>query len=364
MILNIQALRALAALMVVAHHLGGPLAPLGLSQHDLIAGSSGVDIFFVISGFVMVSSVAARPLTPGGFYLNRLIRVAPLYWLVTIALGAAAIALPHLFRTVNATPLGLLKSIAFVPYLNDALGVTPVLHVGWTLNYEMFFYAVFALALAFGERNAMRTAIIALAMLVFLVALGAVFQPGNIAAKFYSDPILVEFGFGMALAVWHRRVTSAGSHIAGGMLLLGLIGLLVSPYAYPQVPRLFAWGVPAALVVAGALALERRGIAARSNFIQLLGAASYALYLIHPILLAAGARATAALNNPAAIILVLAVLVVVVVTMAIAVHKLIELPITRFLRHTVHHRQPVVPVMRAAVDPAASAVVIPHRDQV
>ncbi|MBA3837194.1 MAG: acyltransferase [Sphingomonas sp.] len=340
MLLNIQALRAVAALMVVLHHLAGSLARFGVPEKLLFSGASGVDIFFVISGFVMVHSTAHRPPTPMGFFTNRIVRVAPLYWLITIALASAVVVLPNMFRSVNVTPAGWLKSLAFIPYVNGDLGMTPILHVGWTLNYEMFFYAIFAVALALGGNNSKRIAGIACGALIALVALGAVFRPENAIAGFYTDPILIEFGSGMLLAVLHKHLRNVGIATASVALVAAAAALAMKQYFVPDLHRVIGWGGgPAGLIVAVALVFEARGMVARWGAVQLLGAASYALYLIHPLVLAAGTRLTAGLASPSLAALVTSAILVGVIVAAVVVHKLIEVPITRFLRRLFDRRR-------------------------
>ena len=110
-------------------------------------GASGVDLFFVISGFIMVVTTSRTEFTPQKFFLLRSIRVVPLYWLATLAWIAYKV-FEHSFQGVY--PAAIAKSLLFIPYSSPGFprGVWPILANGWTLNYEMFFYALFALSLA------------------------------------------------------------------------------------------------------------------------------------------------------------------------------------------------------------------------
>src|ERR1019366_2869669 len=140
----IQYLRGIAALMVVWHHGVGQLATLE-TYFPFRFGTSGVDLFFVISGFIMVVTTAGRDVTPTEFIARRFVRVVPLYWVLTLALAATALVAPSLFRSVTLTAVSLIQSLLFIPHFSPSHAgmIWPVLVPGWTLNYEMFFYVVF-----------------------------------------------------------------------------------------------------------------------------------------------------------------------------------------------------------------------------
>ncbi|MBA3897949.1 MAG: acyltransferase, partial [Sphingomonadaceae bacterium] len=167
-------------------------------------GSFGVDIFFVLSGFI-IAHVTARD--PRGFAAKRLIRVLPLYWLATLAVFAAARAAPALFAATDPSWLNLARSLLFIPYARPDGVVQPLLFLGWTLNYELLFYAIFALALAVGGT---RASLVAVALLVALTMVGLAIPPDLTALHFWTRPILLEFALG--IGVW--RFWSAGRTFA------------------------------------------------------------------------------------------------------------------------------------------------------
>ena len=111
--------------------------------------AAGVDIFFVISGFIML--VTSRQTSPAEFMVRRLIRIVPLYWALTLLVSALLILKPELFRTTVVTAPFLIKSLLFIPYANPGHGgeVMPILTPGWSLNFEMFFYLIFCFVLIF-----------------------------------------------------------------------------------------------------------------------------------------------------------------------------------------------------------------------
>src|SRR5690348_14430150 len=125
---NIQLLRAVAALMVVCIHLDAMFSKLGVLIPD-----AGVDLFFVISGFIMVQ-VSSNTL-PRMFFARRLIRVVPLYWTMTFLIFICAAIAPSLFVNTSADFISLAKSLLFIPFAKSDVGMAqPLLFVGWTLN--------------------------------------------------------------------------------------------------------------------------------------------------------------------------------------------------------------------------------------
>ena len=107
-----------------------------------------MQIFFVISGFIMVMTTMRRPITPAAFLQHRIIRVVPTYWILTSVATVLLMAGLHILGQGGVAPVQLLKSLAFVPdFTAEASMRLPVLFVGWTLNYEMMFYVLFALCL-------------------------------------------------------------------------------------------------------------------------------------------------------------------------------------------------------------------------
>jgi exopolysaccharide production protein ExoZ len=346
MFYNLQALRGLAALLVVFVHLDGPLKPLGDWSDALAFGNAGVDVFFVISGFVMVCTTARKPVTPGAFLLNRAIRVVPLYWGLTLLLFAAALVAPSLLQSTRPDPGDLLRSLAFIPFMKDNGQVAPLFFLGWTLNYEMAFYLVYALALALARGVVERAVLIAVGVMAVAVGLGVVFHPRDAIGHFYTDPMIGEFGLGMVIGLVQAkgvpgRVEGLPAGLCWPMLVGGLAFLLLHPLA-GELPHGHALKFTAALIVAAALGLERDGHVLRNPFVQLVGAASYSLYLIHPFITQAGAKLTAHLHGAPEILGVTALCWAATVPAAILVHLAIERPLTDGLRRLVGHHRPVV----------------------
>ena len=339
MIYNVQALRALAACLVVVVHLAGLLERLGVHGAILDAGAAGVDLFFVISGFVMLHTTTGRRTAPGAFLLNRVIRVVPLYWLLTLALFTVALAVPALLGATRATLADLVRSLTFVPFVKPNGLCQPLLFLGWTLNYEMMFYLLFAATLAI--RGDLIRMLCASALLGLIVVAGAVLRPTNAALAFWSDPIVLEFGYGMALALlWTRRrlLPPAGAWcvLAAGLLILIGHGLLL-----PYVPRWIVCGGAGAAVLLGALSLEEAGAVLRARSVQLLGAASYALYLTHPFVTQAVIKLAGGGGIVGAVVGIGAALLL-AIGVGLGVHLAIERPLGRWFRTAAGHRASTV----------------------
>ncbi len=270
---SIQYLRALAALGVVVFH------ALESSPHRFVIGQAGVDVFFVISGFIMASLMLGRESEPLTFGWRRLVRIVPLYWATTFAALAIALIRPDFFYRLDASLENAALSLLFVPHASATGGVTPVLWQGWTLEYEMFFYLLCTLALFLPSRRLIALGVV----LTVLVVVGIAARPAEPIALAYTNPLLLEFGAGVLLALaWRRRWLNA--------LWLGAAALVagVGAYALQQAGlapvtgvRIIDWGVPALFIVAGALALEGAGRMPQSRFGLLVGDASYSLYLTH-----------------------------------------------------------------------------------
>ena len=283
LIRSIQYLRAVAALTVVWVHARYVIPGIGEQLGEPYLGGSGVDLFFVISGFIMVVTTARDDLTPQKFFMLRVIRVVPLYWVATLALVACeAIGGCAPFETSSRDPyppMAIAKSLLFVPFswLGDAKGLWPILANGWTLNYEMFFYALFALSLAAPRRVRLPALGLTLGS---LVVIGRVFGPfATPLASFYSSPLLLEFVAGMILAHgWLRDGWRSGLPLSLFVIVFGFY-CMGSLHSRPMIMG------GAFLVVSGCL--NPRICAIQNRPLLELGNASYSIYLIHQFVLEA-----------------------------------------------------------------------------
>src|ERR1051325_7145567 len=185
---SVQYLRGIAAVAVVYFHtkliMAGFSWPLGRPF-----GAGGVDLFFVISGFIMMVTTSAKSQSPWGFFLKRIIRVVPLYWGATLAAVALFLLVPAAFQKQTMSLSHVLLSLLFIPHhVGGEIGAAPFFKIGWTLNFEMFFYLVFGLTLLL--RSAWQR-LLAIAMLfTSLTIAGAVIHPSSAALGYYTSPCL------------------------------------------------------------------------------------------------------------------------------------------------------------------------------
>lgn len=338
-VVAIQYLRAVAAGLIAFQHAMGVPAFVHYAAHF---GTVGVDLFFVISGFIMWTTTETSRRGPVQFWLARLVRIVPLYWICTTLYVAAALITPESFYAVHLEAAHIIKSYLFVPATHPNLGlIAPVYTLGWTLNYEMFFYLVFGFCL-FVPWPRLRFAFLAAGFLL-LVGSGLLLQLSGAVARTYTDPILLEFLAGVMLAILSPLLTRCGT--AAGLLLTAGAALWVAiVYGYGFVPeRLVSHGVPAVTAVAGALMIERAVRVRPSRLWLMLGDASYSIYLAHPfaqrVLLIAVNRAV----GLAAISPTVYVLSAFVVGIAggVACHVLIERPLLISGRRLIGRTQPM-----------------------
>ena len=277
-LVSLQYLRAVAAMMIVFTH-GWDQLPW-LKERIPNAAQSGVDLFFVISGFIMVYVTAKAGSSAVHFFRMRIVRIVPLYWLYTFMTAALILAAPQLFKTSAFTVPHLVQSLFFIPHWGPKGSISPMILLGWTLNYEMFFYVVFAVAMAI---MVTRRVPLAIAMLLVLPILGLFINfEGSAAGEFYSNEIILEFIFGMLLAVLlsHGALGRVGTPAGWALIAAGAVGLCIGGYYFESSRALF-FGVPAALIVAGALSIELTHRVSKMQPFLLLGDASYSIYLAH-----------------------------------------------------------------------------------
>ncbi len=275
MVGSIQYLRGFAALSVVLCHLypmfldgsGGPLS----------SGAAGVDVFFVISGFIMWHVVQNREPEPANFLLHRLIRVAPMYWLVTLLLAAAAILKPNFFPLDHPTIPHVLMSIAFVPYATDASAeLKPILSQGWTLYYEVFFYLIFSAVLFLSRQFrliALSITLLALSTAGFFLDMSS---PLTILA---TNSLLIEFLGGILIAVAFSKKFFIPVFISWVLISISIFLIVTKLIDVPY--RLIFFGIPAILIVWSMVSLEANKGFGNSSPLLSLGDASYSIYLIH-----------------------------------------------------------------------------------
>ena len=338
-LLHIQFLRGLAALSVAFLHAQHDAESLAARTGSVFEAFThfpfvaGVDVFFVISGFIMV--YASRPLfgKPGarGIFLGRRIaRIAPLYWAVTTLYLTVALAAPLVLNNPSPSPWMVVASYLFIPATRPDGLVQPVYSLGWTLNYEMFFYVLFAMVVVFPWKRAIAHL---LAILVGLAVVGYFTRlPQPLA--FWTDSIILEFAFGVGLGWLQNRGVTLSRPTRWVLTIAGLALLFAGSGV--NLPRPILWGVPAALLVAAAALREERveSVSVFTRFGVVLGDMSYAIYLVHPFVIR-GFGEVAVRTGLGRIIGPVGFIVLAILgTLAAAwiVHRVFERPVTDYVR--------------------------------
>jgi len=277
-VVTIQYLRAVAAALIVFQHAMGIPAFIYYTAHF---GTVGVDLFFMISGFIMWTTTQGQSRGPAAFWLARAIRIVPLYWLFTAAYVIAALVTPESFFKLKLDPAHIVKSFLFIPAEHPNLGLpAPVFTLGWTLNYEAFFYLFFGLCLLIRDLRVRFTVLAA--VFCGLTVLGTWLQPTGPILSSYLDPVMLEFLSGVILAILSPYLARCGAVLGALMFSAGVVWIAVV-YAHDMaLPRLVSHAIPSIMAVTGALMLEPWARAHQSRLGLLLGDASYSIYLIHP----------------------------------------------------------------------------------
>ena len=344
---SIQYLRGFAAFGVLVYH----AAERAGSGFGL--GAAGVDVFFVISGFIMWMVTCRRPPSPQEFLIRRVQRIVPLYWGVTLLVAAIAVAAPFVFPNMRVTPEHLAKSLFFLPHYDSQGLIAPLIVPGWTLNYEMFFYVVFALALLAPARWRPWVITGVLAALVAVRPLGDVTEA---VWATYTNPLLLEFVAGVWLGKAWFEDRLPGPRAGWAMIVAGLLGFAAAGFSGVDVERARAliWGVPAFLLVSGAISVERHGAVPSMKPLRALGDASYSVYLVHGLAISAVFRALqmAGVTNP---VLLFAASIIAGVAGGMLVYRLVEMPLMQlFKTGMAAKRQATLTPGRAAPAPPAA----------
>ena len=340
---NLQALRAIAALMVVCLHMTLPRVglddiyantqPRWLAAFDSI-GTCGVDLFFVISGFIMLVTNwdgFGKPLAGMRFFGRRVIRVYPPYWLATAPVLAVFVFARDRFMVSHVgTQTGIVESLLLLPNPHKF-----VLTVGWTLVYEMVFYVVFAAILGINQRFV--PAAIGVWCLVE-VGLHATFtNTTNFYLGFATSLFPLEFILGTVVGLVYVRGWFPAPRVMATIAVAaaaGSLGYVISHHVEPgNYERVALFGIPAALLVYGAVALEARDVFSAPSWLAKLGDGSYAVYLWHLSVLVV-VRQTVLLAHPTGPIAHAAILLAtatIVLTVGQLVYRFFELPVTKAL---------------------------------
>jgi len=346
---NVQALRAIAVLMVVAVHVGNPFGfePRYLGGTSLMGwfnlpGQVGVDLFFVISGLIMTITTfnhdhgapASRK-----FILRRVKRIYPIYWVVSLLVLAVYLVKPEFVNSHSAAPPEILQSFLLMPQTG-----LPLLAVGWTLTFEMYFYLVFAGALLLSRR---RLPWILGGWGSMTLTLSIFFSDsGSPVMQLLTSPLLLEFvlGVGVGYVVMTRPPIAPLKMLIGGTILIMIAASFAHQFSDALMDpwyRVLTIGPASAMVVLGAIGLERQRRYIAHSYLQYIGDASYSIYLWHTLVLVAAGRLLAIVlpdPNGALHVLLLITIPVAVVVVCVVLYELIERPLLTALGQRVTPR--------------------------
>jgi peptidoglycan/LPS O-acetylase OafA/YrhL len=289
-------------------------------------GAAGVDLFFVISGFVMVYSSAKLFGDQRGwlvFSQRRVIRIVPMYWLATTIKLAVMVLAGEFVLHARFSLLTTVMSYLFLPTRNSDGNLFPLLGVGWTLNFEMLFYLLFAVAL-FLRVSVFRF----VGVVLFLLAAGALFRKNDWPAlSFYLNPIVLDFFFGMLIA----RACLRGKYLPRSVAVLSVCTGLLLLLAFPvTIWHTSLAGIAAAMIIGGMVGLEAWFIWIPGWLIYLADA-SYVIYLFHPLVAPAAPIILSKVNMPYPL-LSIALSICFALLAGCVIHKLIEKPVTLWLK--------------------------------
>jgi peptidoglycan/LPS O-acetylase OafA/YrhL len=269
---NLQILRAFAAINVVIYHVIGISTSYGFEPTQLVFlegwGANGVDIFFVLSGFVILHSQLQRKRSAWVFFKLRIIRIVPVYWFITLAAVLMYSIIPS--SSINSDAPSITRVFESLFFLSEAIsGEYPVIGVGWTLEWEMFFYLIFALSLVFTQWNKSYLFIFLSLLFISLIT---------------SEYIIIEFLLGMFIAYVFNYFKIR--HQLG--LIIAIVGFIFLFFSINQLEsfnlhRLVKWGIPSFLIVLGLVYANQFS----SPLLNYLGEASYSIYLIHCLVISA-----------------------------------------------------------------------------
>ncbi|MFG1349874.1 acyltransferase family protein [Xanthobacter autotrophicus] len=332
----IEFARGIAAILVVMHHSGSIMsqprffATEPFDQH-LRYFNVGVDFFFVLSGFLITwvhLKDIGRPERLGNFARKRFLRIYPPYWGILFPLIALYLVFPGAGTPSQRDPVNIVASILLLPYT-----VPPVLGVAWTLTHEILFYVLFAFAIV---RGRMWLSILPL-WAVAIIGANIAFPSMSFPFSFLLNPFNLEFIMGTAIAWFASRAVVPRPWVwlwGGALAFVGLMLFATNLQDIPLIGRL-GFGLASSLFVLGAIGVERGRDINLPRFLGLLGAASYAIYLAHPIALSFGVHLLSRIPGSHAVspAIIAMALVAIGVSAGLIYHLVVERRLLRLARY-------------------------------
>jgi peptidoglycan/LPS O-acetylase OafA/YrhL len=325
---SIQIMRGIAAILVILLHISVKGAQYGngaLKGFDI--GGCGVDLFFIISGYIMCASTINRHLNFGEFMLHRVRRIIPLYWLTTTIAWMIFLYKPEMVNSSGG------ETSIWASYTLFPTGAKYLNGNGWTLTYEFIFYILFGLVIQKGTYKAM---VVSSVMLLALVVAGLVVSYDQATFNIVTANLNLEFIYGMGcFYLFNKKIVKPTATMGISLSLAG--ALLLTAEAIFKIPnqemnRGWLWGLPMLLVFAGFLCLEgfiKGSASGLKKSLLALGNSSYSLYLFHPFTLSAAAIVLKRMHMDANPYLFAAVLFIVTVMAGYLVYLYVERPLMR-----------------------------------
>jgi exopolysaccharide production protein ExoZ len=284
MIYSVQYMRAIAALLVVMSHAGVKGAQYSNDPlHWFNVGGIGVDLFFIISGYIMCHTASNRKINFLGFMKARFLRILPLYWFLTSLALVIYLIFPDKINSSGGNT-NVIASYTLFPtedkYLNQN---------GWTLSYEFFFYFIFSFCLF---SNSKLKYLIPVGMITILFILGELLTPKNFQLNFITNSLLLEFSFGILAYYFHKEI-KISSTISILIIIFSILSITSTNILNPDYPRVIIYGIPAFIFFIGMIQIEHffenHKKKPFSKLLKSIGDSSYSLYLSHPFALVASA---------------------------------------------------------------------------
>lgn len=342
---SIQVLRGIAALLVVAAHLqvieqkyghGGVILPVWLEY-----GKVSVDLFFVISGFVIATVTRGQFKSwraAGHFLFQRMTRIYPPYWLYSAMVLLLWLFRPDMVNASQGHQINIVASFLLLPQ-----DFPPLLIVGWTLIHEMYFYVAMGLLMLVVRERVFPVALALWALVVIVGQLYCVIDTGeNVSPwiRLIFHPLTLEFVGGAGIALLLNGNIRGNGRVIMDVGIIGFTFAAIWLYAGDTALdtdgwwRLLFFGLPSLLVVHGAASAEIAGKARFPTMMRKIGDASYSIYLTHILVLSAIGRAWAQIAVPEAInhAIVLATMVLATLIVGLLSYRWVEVPILNAIR--------------------------------
>jgi len=289
---SIQVLRAIAVAMVTYSHafvwverlrLHEPFSSLLYAFRSFsYLGNCGADLFFVITGFLMFYlhfDDFGQFHASKKFIIRRIIRIVPIYWLLNSIGFLLLFLIPSLFPHYQGVNLPwVLGCYFFFPWPQSTGAISPILAVAWTLNYEIHFYLLFAVALILKRKYGIT---LIFTFIMTAVTMGVLLEPKHPWIQLLTRSILLEFVFGILIfllvSYFHPSKITAWILLCVSVTSIGLTGVY-----YPQsdTARVITWGLPSAMLLTAVIWLQFKCLGHFGSLLVTLGDASYSIYLL------------------------------------------------------------------------------------